>query len=626
MLYSFFDSYPPKCQRCVDTIIIGLILLRNNYSFQPIHMKFFFTTAILLAFVGFAIGQTGMDFHKKVDASLLAKTVNGQSVPFLVLLAQQADVSAARQLKTKAEKTTYVFNTLRQTAESTQGGISAFLTQKNAPHEDLFILNGIKTEGKLALINSLAQRPDVAQILDNPNIHNPGPFEQLDGGTNSRSAIEWGIDMINADDVWALGYRGQGVTVAGEDTGYDWTHPAIKSKYRGYDAATDSTDHNYNWHDAIHSISPLSGDPDNPCGLDVPEPCDDYGHGTHTMGTMVGSDADNEIGVAPDARWCGCRNMERGNGSPFTYLECFQWFLAPTDMNNENPDPLKSPDVINNSWYCSEGEGCNPTNFFVMNQVVNSLRLAGIVVVVSVGNSGSGCGSVSTVPPMFEGSFSVGATAINDTIAGFSSRGPVTVDGSNRLKPNVSAPGVNVRSSVPGGGYANYSGTSMAGPHVVGLVALMISANPALAGQVDSIEQIIEQTAVPKTTDQNCGDILGTEVPNNTYGYGRVDALAAVEAAIALIPVEPSATAEPAPVSVRVFPNPVGDQVKVEVRNAVGELQFELIDLSGRLLLLRNWNAATASFSVDFSEKPAGIYFYRMKLGGEVLQGKLVKQ
>ncbi|MBK9014169.1 MAG: S8 family serine peptidase [Saprospiraceae bacterium] len=295
---------------------------------------------------------------------------------------------------------------------------------------------------------------------------------------------------------------------------------------------------------------------------------------------MVGSDGDNETGVAPDANWCACRNMERGNGSPFTYLECFQWFVAPTDLNNENPDPTKAPHVINNSWYCSEGEGCNPTNFLVMNQAVNNLRLAGTVVVVSAGNSGSGCGSVSTPPPMFEGSFSIGATAINDTIAGFSSRGPVTIDGSNRLKPNVSAPGVNVRSSVPGGGYANFSGTSMAGPHVVGLVALVISANPDLAGQVDLIEDIIEQTAVPKTTDQNCGDILGTEVPNHTYGFGRVDALAAVEAAIALIPPPQCDAGTSTPVG-QGFPNPVGEQLNIEVKNALENMRLELFDVSG---------------------------------------------
>ena len=256
---------------------------------------------------------------------------------------------------------------------------------------------------------------------------------------------------------------------------------------------------------------------------------------------------------------------------------------------------------------------------------MNNLRLAGTVVVVSAGNSGSGCGSVSNPPAMFENSFSVGATAANDTIVGFSSRGPVTVDGSNRLKPNVSAPGANVRSSVPGGGYANFSGTSMAGPHVAGLVALVISANPDLAGQVDVIEGIIEQTAVPKTTDQNCGDIPGTQVPNHPYGHGRVDALAAVEAAIALIP--PSSATEQTQLAVKVFPNPVDNQLVVEVQHAVGEVQLELFDTNGRLLLQRQWSGRSQVFNtVDFTGRPSGMYFYRVLNGGNVQQGRVVKQ
>ncbi|MBI5917632.1 MAG: S8 family serine peptidase [Bacteroidetes bacterium] len=590
-------------------------------------MKKLISIAVLFVFFGFAFGQTGKDWRQKVDASLLEKTAGGQSVPFLILLAQQADPAAARQLKTKDEKAAYVFNMLRQTAIATQARLAASLTQKNAPHESLFIVNAIKTEGNLDLINSLAQRVDVAKIMDNPTMRFAEPVERLEGAVEERALIEWGIEKINADDVWALGYRGQGVVVGGEDTGYDWQHPALKNQYRGYYAPTDTTDHDYNWHDAIHQISPLNGDSLNPCGLDSPVPCDDYGHGTHTMGTMVGLDGDNEIGVAPEAQWCACRNMERGWGSPFTYLECFQWFVAPTDLNDENPDPSKSPHVINNSWYCATEEGCNPSNFQVMNLAVNNLRLAGTVVVVSAGNSGSGCGSIANPPAMFESSFVVGATAINDTIAGFSSRGPVTVDGSNRLKPNVAAPGVNVRSSVPGGGYANYSGTSMAGPHVVGLVALVISANPDLAGQVDLIEDIIEQTAVPKTTDQNCGTIPGTDVPNHTYGFGRVDALAAVEAAIALIPPPPSSTQEQVALPVRVFPNPVDNQLVIEVKNVVGEVQVEFFDINGRLLLQRRWNGGNqASSTFDFKGKPSGIYFYRMLNGGNVQQGKVVKK
>jgi subtilisin family serine protease len=246
------------------------------------------------------------------------------------------------------------------------------------------------------------------------------------------------------------------------------------------------------------------------------------------MGTMVGDDgAGNQIGMAPGAKWIGCRNMERGWGTPATYTECFQWFLAPTDLNGQNPDPSKAPDVINNSWYCPPEEGC--ADPLILQSVVENVRAAGIVVVFAAGNSGPGCSSIDAPGAMYDASFTVGATDSGDNIAGFSSCGPVTVDGSNRLKPDVSAPGVNIRSSVPGNGYAGgWSGTSMAAPHVVGAVALLISAHPELKGQVDGIERIIEYTAVPRTNSQSCGDVPGTEIPNNTYGWGRVDALAAL--------------------------------------------------------------------------------------------------
>jgi subtilisin family serine protease len=157
--------------------------------------------------------------------------------------------------------------------------------------------------------------------------------------------------------------------------------------------------------------------------------------------------------------------------------------------------------------------------------VVNNVRAAGILSAHSAGNSGyGGCSTVNAPAAIYDASFSVGATDIGNTIAGFSSRGPVTVDGSNRLKPDITAPGVGVRSSVPGGGYGTKSGTSMAAPHVAGLVALIISAQPALRGQVDALEELIESTALPLTTTQTCGGVPGSSIPNNTYGWGRIDA------------------------------------------------------------------------------------------------------
>jgi len=590
-------------------------------------MKRFIFTTLAFACIHFLSGQTTPAWHQKVASTLLEKTAHGESVPFFILLKQQADVSAARALNSKDEKATYVFNQLKTTAAQSQKNLIVFLQSHNASAQSLFIVNAIRTEGTQELIHALAERADVEKMLLNSPMSFAKPVEELLTTDNSRSAFEWGIDMINANDVWDMGFRGQGVVVGGEDTGYDWKHPAIIKQYRGYTAVgdTNTVDHNYNWHDAIHSISPLSSDSINPCGLDVKEPCDDYGHGTHTMGTMIGLDGDNQIGVAPESKWCACRNMERGNGSPFTYLECFEWFLAPTDLNNENPDPTKAPHVINNSWGCPQSEGCDSTNWEILDMAVNNLKLAGTVVVVSAGNAGSGCSSVNDPASIFQNSFSVGATAENDTIAGFSSRGPVTVDGSGRLKPNVSAPGVHVRSSIPNGQYAYYSGTSMAGPHVVGAVALIISANPQLAGHVDEIENILEDTAVPKTTDQQCGDVPGSSIPNNTYGYGRIDALAAVQAALVWMP---NAThQEQINSGITVYPNPVNDVLIIEIQNGHGDATMEVFDTNGKIIARHsNEIEGHASYSFDLSAIPSGIYFYHIISNGKMLAGKVIKK
>ena len=131
-----------------------------------------------------------------------------------------------------------------------------------------------------------------------------------------------------------------------------WTHNALKPQYRGWNGST--ADHNYNWHDSIHSGG-------GACGPNTQAPCDDNGHGTHTTGTTSGDDgAGNQIGVAPGAKWIGCRNMDQGNGTPATYTECFQFFIAPTDLNGQNPDPTLRPHVMNNSWGCPPSEGCAP--------------------------------------------------------------------------------------------------------------------------------------------------------------------------------------------------------------------------------------------------------------------------
>ncbi|MCE2788939.1 MAG: S8 family serine peptidase [Saprospiraceae bacterium] len=465
---------------------------------------------------------------QKIDPRLLGLPEN-QKKEVVVVMKEQADLSEAENVRGKTQKTSFVYQLLVETASISQKEIQRWLASQSLSFRSYYIVNMLSLRADSATIEKLAERDDVAMVIeDSPMKMLPNATDRIPG---SERAIEWGVSKINAPQVWALGFTGQNITIGGQDTGYEWDDPVIKPKYRGW--VNNAANHDYNWHDAIHQDNPNSSGT-NSCGFNSAFPCDDNNHGTHTMGTMVGDDgAGNQVGVAPGAVWIGCRNMENGWGTLTTYVECFEWFLAPYPVAGGAGDPAKMPHVINNSWGCPPDEGCNTSNFSTMETALNNLRTAGCVVVVSAGNSGSVCSTVSDPAAIFEGSLSVGATNSSDAIASFSSRGPVTVDGSNRLKPNVSAPGVSVRSCVRGTNqFGTYSGTSMAGPHVAGAIALLISANPALEGFVAIIEDILEQTALNLTSPQTCGGVAGTTIPNNTFGFGRINVLAAVNIAL----------------------------------------------------------------------------------------------
>lgn len=457
-------------------------------------------------------------------------TAGGQAADVLLVLDEQADLRAVAELSGREERLRAAYEALRTTALRTQGGVRAELDGAGVAYRAFYVVNALALRGQRGLLTALIARPEVTRIVANPRVRQELPELGIDEvRSQAAEGIEWNVAQVQADDVWALGTKGEGIVVAGQDTGYDWEHPALMEQYRGYDGVT--VTHHYNWHDAIHSGG-------GSCGVDSAFPCDDSRHGTHTMGTMVGDDGEgNQIGVAPGAEWIGCRNMDEGYGTPASYMECFEFFLAPYPAGGDpftDGEPSLAPHVINNSWTCPPYEGCEPET---LQAVVENVRAAGIVVVTSAGNSGSSCGSVQDPPAIYDAAFSVGATDRSDVIAGFSSRGPVAVDGSGRGKPDVSAPGVDIRSSVPGGGYqADWNGTSMAGPHVAGTVALLWSAAPGLVGDVDVTEQIIARTARAKTTTQGCGGDGVDDVPNNVYGWGIVDALAAVERA--WLPVE----------------------------------------------------------------------------------------
>ena len=225
--------------------------------------------------------------------------------------------------------------------------------------------------------------------------------------------------------------------VAGADTGIRWTHNALKPHYRGWDGQ--NADHDYNWHDSIHdSVG-------NPCGNDSPSLA------TITLTARIPSapwsaTTARAIRLAwrPAQSGLAAVTWTAGVGTPARYIECMEWFLAPTRIGGGDPDPTKAPDITNNSWHCPPEEGCS---FDTLQAAVEAQAAAGIMMVSAAQNAGPNCSTVENPPGIYEATYSIGALNTGtDTIASFSSRGPVTADGSGRIKPDISAPGTNTRS------------------------------------------------------------------------------------------------------------------------------------------------------------------------------------
>lgn len=478
---------------------------------------------ILFLPVGIALA-TVPDWQLKVSPEVLSEAGALGETDFVIEMAQSADLAPAALLRGKSAKNRFVFEALRDTAQRTQTPVREKLNQLGIAHQSFWIANVISARGNLATLQSVAAMPEVSHVYGVGGIRLTLPVASAPASAKAEDAPleEPGLLLVRAPEVWKLGFRGQGVVVASHDSGVFWEHAALKKQYRGWDGKT--ADHAYNWHNAFAR---------DPYCADLSMPCDGYNHGTHTTGTMVGDDGDiNRIGMAPKAQWIACRSLldpVLGTGILPTYMECMEWTLAPYPTGDSAAaDPDKAPDVVNNSWHCVEG--CPPTILQATNEAI---KAAGIVQVVSAGNDGDPCSTIVYLPGIYDSSFTVGASNFQDKISATSSRGPVLSDGSMRIKPNVVAPGVNVRSSLKSGGYGNFSGTSMSSPHVAGLVALIFSAAPELKGEVDAVREIIQQTAVPITTGETCGGTTDADIPNNTFGYGRIDALAAVKAAIA---------------------------------------------------------------------------------------------
>ncbi|MFD3269872.1 S8 family serine peptidase [Paenibacillus dendritiformis] len=479
-----------------------------------------------------------------VDGEVYRQFSKGGMGSYIVKLREQSDVESASKLalsysalsgetsaKRKQRVRSFVVNTLMETADRTQSDLADVLEAgtKNGTvqeYRSYYIVNAIAVTSTWDVMEQLAKHPAVERITPNhtykldvmngneaepeqsaakPSSSGNGEGSSAKGAAAGTGAnVPWNLRNLNVPQVWAQGIDGLGVVVANMDSGVDLNHPALQRKWRGYNAEGEVQQPELSWYDATLEETKL--------------PSDGNGHGTHVMGTMLGSEPDgsNPIGVAPQAKWIAARIFNSvGEATDAGILAAGEWIMAPTDRDGR-AYPELAPDIVNNSWGNVQA---GKNEFFL--DIVKAWRSAGIVATFSAGNAkppenNGGPGSI-TPPGNYQEAFSVGAVDIQNRLADFSLQGPTPY---GQMKPEVSAPGVNVRSSVPGGAYQLMNGTSMAAPHVAGVAALLKQANHSLT--VEEVERILQDTAIPLTDDQF------PQTPNNGYGHGIVNAFNAV--------------------------------------------------------------------------------------------------
>jgi len=411
----------------------------------------------------------------------------GGRLPVVVTLREQADL---RQIDgfNRAERLERVVKTLQQTATTTQGPIHALLQEQHLTRETdaivfFWIFNGLSTTASAQAIAEIAARPEVVSITLEETM--PAPPELIRApDESSLSASEWNLTLINAPALWQSGFQGEGIVVATMDTGVSVSHPDLAAQWRG---GTNS------WFD--------------PYGQHPTTPADLNGHGTATMGVLVGRDAGGtNIGVAPLAQWIAVKIFDDQDRATTTAIhQGFQWLLDP-DGDPSTPD---APHIVNNSW-----SFLNTDCDLGFQLDLQALRAAGIVPIFSAGNSGPS-EATSVSPANNPEGFAAGATDELDQIYLYSARGPSACGELETLYPEIVAPGVAVRTADLYGTYQTATGTSQAAPHVAGALALLLSAFPDLT--IAQQENALREAAVD----------LGPAGPDNTYGEGRLDVLAA---------------------------------------------------------------------------------------------------
>ncbi len=460
----------------------------------------------------------------EIDGTLrevLDKAAPGETVSALVYLEQLDLATLHRDLEARHEprviRHEWVVTTLQDLAAATQGPLlehlKGLLDQGRIDsYQPYWIVNAVRVVATKDELEALAARADVFLVYYNFEIEGIKPVAAgAGGGAVAGGTPEQGLIAVRAPEAWALGFTGQDVLVSSLDTGVEGTHPALASRWRGLDPAY-AGNPEWAWFDPVTFTT---------------FPTQFGFHGTHTMGTICGGAPGNEVGVAPGSEWIHAAVIDRVSiGQTVSdAILAFQWIIDP----DENPvTVIDVPKVNSNSWGLLTGHGypsCDQTFWTFL----DACEAAGIVMTFAAGNEGfSEMRRPADRATDDYRTFAVAALNGNVggyPIAGFSSRGPTfcTPGGGAAIKPDIAAPGVDVNSSVPGGGYGLSSGTSMAAPHIAGVVALIYSANPDLS--VEQVKQIIYDTAFD----------LGPAGQDNDYGWGIADAYEAVNAALATV-------------------------------------------------------------------------------------------
>ncbi|KAI8802368.1 peptidase S8/S53 domain-containing protein [Cladochytrium replicatum] len=380
------------------------------------------------------------------------------------------------------------------------------------------ISNTFVVDAPYSVVEQLAKLPEVESITPNFDFKVNLPKPEITTAKERRqtTTFQWNIQNVNATAAYNRGFTGGGLRYANADSGVQWDHPFLKSIYAGTQP-NGAVNHNYAWFDGVRRN--IDGGTSSRCPFAGTTPCDDNGHGTHTMSSAVGLQG---VGVAFGARWMACRNMNAGNGRPEYYLNCLNWILAPTDVNGNNANATLRPHAVGNSYGCPSEELCNASTF---DTALANLNTAGVFMSVSAGNSGPSCSTI-TDPPANEGNtIVVAALTQANALASYSSRGPVT---GKSKGVDLAAPGSSVRGAYPNNSTMSLSGTSMASPHVGGAAILIAQACPKLQRDVTKIKTLLFNTAKPLFATNGCGGDTSTTRPNNSFGYGLINIGAAI--------------------------------------------------------------------------------------------------